>query len=810
MGFNLAWGPQQAEVADRVLGLARGQGVLRPTEGGDGRPAEEVVASLRQALGEAGLLAVDAPVAVGGGGRTLLDALAVAEALGHALPEPVSLPLVAGVPARLLGLLSETALLKSCVLGQAPVALLDAGTWPMKLERRPGGTQRLVGEVPAALVPPGARHAVLAFRDRPDWLALACVPLAHLSLRGTVLPEVSATLVQGLVDVEVTDAQVVTGAPLEVKRALASEELVRAARAVGQGWAALEAATGRARRVPAGADPHQADQAPVRRLVDAVCWLLLSRHGVHAAAERLVNGGPHTLLGEEPRLGVICAALEARAVAHHALRDVARALDRCLEVPPLSDTVGGAGSEVAYLCSRLDLAATQALDEARGVMARLGDGRLGVLPALQQARPAGGAAGKAESTRPGTGTGTETEARAAPGDPRPERRTSSGRSSTSRAAPGEVDLGPWPFVPEEAGRARQEARRWVAEQLYGGAPAVERDGAAWGPVLEAIKARGLLGIVAPREQGGLGHGVPAWLATQEELARAHPAVGTTVACGNAVASLIMALGPAEGSQGERLEAVATGRVACALAWAAPGVTGSSCPSVRAQPVGQGGGFRLAGSLRGVPGVEGAGVLVVGVPEGLGGSGGPWWLWLDAAQPGVEVRPWQHGKVRRWGDVEFHDVEVAPEQVMGDGGGPGALARVADVVRLDAAARLLGITAHLLELWRAGLTGRTAQTSSAHTRALGHLWARLACGRALTWGSALRLAQGEPDPAHVSASMLTAAQVSQDALDGALTALGPEALVGASRLRMHLVHARQLALLAGGVVAQRAQVDSVLA
>ena len=192
---------------------------------------------------------------------------------------------------------------------------------------------------------------------------------------------------------------------------------------------------------------------------------------------------------------------------------------------------------------------------------------------------------------------------------------------------------------------------------------------------------------------------------------------------------------------------------------------------------------------------------VAAPHEVGDAGGVLWLWLDAAQQGVEVRPWPHGKVRPWGDVELHDVTVAADQVLGDATvGMAALVRVGDLVRLDATARLLGVTAHFLELWRAGLTGRTAQTSSAHTRALGQLWARLACARALTWSSALRVAHGETDPAHVSAAMLTAALVSQEAMDGALTALGPEALTGESRLRIHMAHARQLALLAGGVVA----------
>lgn len=501
------WSPAQQPLVDQVAALAPALG------GGSGTSAA------RALLQEGRLLAPDLPTDWGGQGGTLLQALTVAEALGRHLPRAASAALLDGAPVRLLRLLDRARdVLEPVLSGAAGAGLVDGTDGTLRLERR-GNTVRLQGDVPSACVPRDARHLLFVLGTRGEPSGVALVPLHHASLRSEPVAQLPLQHLGGVLDVELGEHALWEGQ--EVARALAMEELVRGARAQGEVVAAaLENPT------------------TLKDDVAACAALWAARTGLYAAAERLWDGGPHTLLGADTRMGPWDSALEARAMVRTALAD---ALAVVLRVLPLHPARVGLALDVALLGSPgLRSSPFLRLGEARA-----GLGAASVRPRLGSSVP------RAADSRTPLPDAAVTEV----GEPR--------RMAARPAPRAPLGGGPLPFVPDPWRPAQREARALMLELLEP-ACAAAREGAFPEGVLEALAGRSWLGRRVDLADAASPPSPPMLLAAAEEWGRLPP----TVACSLLDTALAAQLLEACGATAPSL-ALATGRDVAALTLGGP-------------------------------------------------------------------------------------------------------------------------------------------------------------------------------------------------------------------------------------------------
>ncbi|MEW5854117.1 MAG: acyl-CoA dehydrogenase family protein [Myxococcota bacterium] len=753
MALEFKLGPRQAEVAEKARAFLRGAArpLLEELQK-SARPEPRKVVELRTAAGDAGVLCPDAPDAAGRFGP-LPDAMGVAEVLGQELPRALSVLLVDGTPARLLGVSDKTSQqLRACVQGALQVALLDVSAAGVALERRPGGASRLSGEVPAIMVPPDCPHLLFVFEERQDWLALALVSTTHAPLRTDPLSDLPMIMVQGLLDVAVPDEQLVGEAALEVIRALAAEELIRSARSLGEAHGALTRTVSLlgSRRLPLGV------VEPL--LAEASTALLQARTANYAAAERLQDGGPYTLVGEEVRFANISAALEARSVARQALHGAATVMDACVRLQMLTGELPTAELQAAFLASRRDIGAIGSVDITRTPWHRLGDNRMGAVPALR---------GRLAPQKP--------DSRPPEGGENGERKSSTPtRGGTQRMTLPHAEWGPLPFVPDDARRAQLETRKLVGEVLYAASPHVEKEGAIPEATVETLRGRSWPGSALVTEPGAAG--LLVYLTTQEELGRAHSAFGAWLgACAGAAAQGLL-LGGQDGLRGSTLPGLQAGTTAATLALGEHGG-----PLVGARTGDEL--LRVEGGAQAFYAGPRADAFVVLARERGGPAGSL--LWISRGQEGLTVTeanaPPGACPLRRV-QLTFKDALVPARNILGaPGDGPLLAERLVDIERLDMAVRALGLSTHALELWRAALTGRKPGTLLAQARPLGQLWARLAQARALLWSTAVRVAVGERRPSETAAVKLAATELCTQILDQVVAGAGSETLAAGSPL-----------------------------
>jgi hypothetical protein len=694
------WGPRQQAVVDRA-------GIILDRLAQDASPAV-----VRQAWADGGVLAVDLPVDHGGGGGGLGEAMALAELLGLRASRGVSAAVLEACPLRLLGVMERGRVLRQQLLGgAAPVALLDVSAANVRLERRPGQPDRLVGDVPPLLIPAGARHWLVVFEARPDWLGLALLSSTHAALRVDGVEGVPLALASGVLDVAVEEEALALDASLEVSRALAAEELLKAARTVAESAAVTW---------PLG---------PIPSLLPARDRLLVARTSLHVAAERLLDGGALTLLGEDSRFGAASAALEARAVARQALQDAAWVHNAALEAR--GDNHPSSTVQVPAL---LDVADSVPHDVVKGVWFRLGDGRQGALFANRTRPPPA----RQDSRTP------------LPVEVAPDTERKSGlpaRSTTSRAPTFQAQWGPLPFVSEDARRVQVDARMAALELLDPHHAALDRDGVFPPGALEAATARGLC-------QPG---SVPALIALAEELGRVHPAWASTLLSN---ATLSLALGHAPALQA-LLDGVVAGQTPTAVVWSsnlAPAVKGWSA------------------TADGVGRQDAALLLVVGPVHSVLVQPSTGGVTLEAKATTRTVVP---------GVLRVVLEQASPLQVLE--GEPAAA--LVDAFRLGEAARLCGITTHVLEVWRASLNGRPDATRVMQAERLGQCWAWLAQVRAAVWVATTAGATPQDRDAAWRAAKSLASQV----LERAITGAGVDALRPGARLGEHVQTVRLLRL-----------------
>jgi len=747
-------GPRQQDVADRTRALLATLSLETRSNG----PA------LRAALAGKSLLAVDAPVDVGGLGFTLAEALAAAEVWGEELTRAQSSALVEAVPARVLGVRDHTeTLYKACVQGQAAAALLDVTSAGVKLDRRPGGASRLTADLAAMVTPQDARSLVFAFEERTDWVGLAVVAPHHAALRIEPLAGLPLMVAQGVMDVEVQDSDLIQDAPLEVVRALAAEELMRAARAVGEARAALLRVHGSGRVAPA-LTPLMEDR------------VLLARTALYAAAERLLDGGPHTLLGEDGRFGGAGAAMEARAVSRQAL------LDCALITGGVMDALGEAGLEDPeaigrVMAAQLDCALASPATTDKGVWYRLGDGRMGALFALRQ-RPSG-------STRPAPAATSESSTPTAAAAETTERKSSvPGRVPSGRVATNALDVGPLPFVPEDVRPLQLATRQLVGEHPDALGVTVERDGTLPDGALDILRTRGLFSVAAPPD-GGPGAGLCGVLTVLEELGRTHQAFSALVSTATGTPTLALHRDSSPLLRQAHLVPLAAGESHAALAEAPVAATRD------------GSGYVLRGRAHVVshPGVD-----VVFVPVSRDNH-----IEALAVVPLRDTRRKPSGGALKDAAVrlglDLDEVRVPVQDLLRVDDAEGLYRQLRDMERLMWGARLVGMGTHSLEVWRAALTGRGDSTRTAHVRSVGQWWSRLAQVRALLWTTAMMAVQGEPVTDQATALARSAVDVCTQIVERSVTGVGVEALMSSARLREHLRQVRIIRVLLTGLTAR---------
>ena len=697
---GLVFGPAQQPWVTRTLTIL--PALVHAQDGG----------AVRLMLSEAGAMAPDLPSDLGGGGGRMQDALTVAEVLGRSLPRSRTAWWLEPAPVRCLHAGEHLRTHLTAVLnGSLSVALVDATALPLRLERR-GAVARLLGDIPPLVVPTDARHLLFAFEERPDFYALALCSVNHAALRFEALPGLPLALASGVLDVEVAEECLVADAHWEVHRALAHEELLRGARAVGEAvavWDALGA--------------HSTD-APA---------LVIARTALYAAAERLSDPGPHSLLGEDGRMGVADAALEARALARMAVRTAAASVARAdAEAPAL-----------AWLM--MDVADLGAVESARGPFHRLGEARQG---ALFQVRARSSSAARAVPE-----TRTPLPANAPP----EARRTAAGRSSTTRLRNAAAESGPLPFVPEPLWAWQREVREAVRDVLEPAAGAHARAGSWPAGLWDNLAARGWMGPThrpdPPQSPGPVAQAV-----LLEEMGRVPPELAARVVANARVAWWLEAhSGLAQGAQLAR--ALGEGQ-----RWAAVRVHG---PPLVLQD----------GRVSGVVQWHGHGAVDLLVAE-VTCNGEPGLAVLDLPQTQLP------GGVSRL-ERALSDTAVDDACYCTGASAVAGLQRLRAWEEVHQGARVVGLVTHLLELWRAGLSAQSPATLASQAPALGEAWASLAALRALLLTVLVGMDAGE-DPAVVRGMLRQESNLlHRRVLLRATAAVGAEAARPGTPMRGHL-------------------------
>jgi alkylation response protein AidB-like acyl-CoA dehydrogenase len=277
-----------------------------------------------------------------------------------------------------------------------------------------------------------------------------------------------------------------------------------------------------------------------------------------------------------------------------------------------------------------------------------------------------------------------------------------------------------------------------------------------------LGTRGLLGLGVPAALGGAGLGLRALCCALEEMGRTHPLWGHTVEH-NGLGAWALAQGFPAGIVEAHLPSLLNA-------------------SVRANVL-SGGDARLgdggfSGEARG-DGRRDAGLWVVSSSSGVALLGPQVTTELHAGAPVVE---------RDLPEVLAVQLNQAVPLAWLEGG---LAPRLVQAQQLTATARLCGVTAHVLELWRASLQGRPDASRVTQVQRLGQAWTALAQVRAVLWSAVMRVDGGEDAAAPAGAACRSARLMCVGTLERALHGAGVEALRSRSRLRDHLKTARRL-------------------
>ena len=324
---------------------------------------------------------------------------------------------------------------------------------------------------------------------------------------------------------------------------------------------------------------------------------------------------------------------------------------------------------------------------------------------------------------------------------------------------------------------------------------------------EAVKAAaeaGLLGILIPREYGGLGLDALAFALCIEELAQACASTSVIIDVHTSVGSEPILLFGSDEQKRRWLPALATGELLGAFALTEPG-SGSDAASLKMSARRQGDSYVLNGTKIFITNIGRAGLYVVfarsGPEEKAAGVSA---FVVPADAPGVRIgqlfkKMGLHGSPT--GELVLEDVVVpAANRLAPEGQGFVVAMRALDSGRLGISGQALGIAQAAVDETRDLLAGRERAQGDDFT--LADMATRLESARLLAYHAAWLCSAGRPFTRQASMAKLhctdTAMQVALDALQVA----GEEGAAGGSPFERHVRDAKALQIYEGSNQVQR--------
>ena len=333
---------------------------------------------------------------------------------------------------------------------------------------------------------------------------------------------------------------------------------------------------------------------------------------------------------------------------------------------------------------------------------------------------------------------------------------------------------------------------------------VDRDGRFPDEAVTAAAEAGLLGVLIPREYGGMGLDALAFALCIEELAQACASTSVIVDVHTSVGSEPILLFGTEEQKRRWLPALASGEVLGAFALTEPG-SGSDAASLKMTARRQGDSYVLNGTKIFITNIGRAGLYVVfartGTEEKAAGVSA---FLVPADSPGVRVgqlfkKMGLHGSPT--GELVLEDVVVpAANRLAHEGQGFTVAMRALDSGRLGISGQALGIAQAAVDEARDLLAQR--DRAQGDDFALADMATRLESARLLAYHAAWLCSSGRPFTRQASMAKLhctdTAMQVALDALQIA----GEEGVISGSPFERHVRDAKALQIYEGSNQVQR--------
>jgi alkylation response protein AidB-like acyl-CoA dehydrogenase len=324
---------------------------------------------------------------------------------------------------------------------------------------------------------------------------------------------------------------------------------------------------------------------------------------------------------------------------------------------------------------------------------------------------------------------------------------------------------------------------------------------------ESIKAAGeagLLGVLIPREYGGAGLDILAFVLCIEELAQACASTSVIVDVHTSVGSEPILLFGTEEQKQRWLPALASGELLGAFALTEPG-SGSDAASLKTSARRKGNSYVLNGTKVFITNIGRAGLYVVfarsGPDEKAAGVSA---FLVPADAPGVRVgqifnKMGLHGSPT--GELVLEDVVVpAANRLAAEGQGFAVAMRALDSGRLGISGQALGIAQAAVDETRDLLAGR--ERAQGDDFLLADMATRLESARLLAYHATWLCSAGRPFTRQASMAKLhctdTAMQLALDALQVA----GEEGAAGGSPFERHVRDAKALQIYEGSNQVQR--------
>jgi alkylation response protein AidB-like acyl-CoA dehydrogenase len=348
--------------------------------------------------------------------------------------------------------------------------------------------------------------------------------------------------------------------------------------------------------------------------------------------------------------------------------------------------------------------------------------------------------------------------------------------------------------------AVRELAQGVVQPL---AAEVDRDHRFPDEAVRAAAEAGLLGVLIPREYGGLGSDALAFAICIEELAQACASTAVIVDVHTSVGSEPILLFGTEEQKQRFLPRLASGELLGAFALTEP-ASGSDAASLKMSAHRSGNGYVLSGTKVFITNVGRAGLYVVFARTGEEKAAGISAFLVPADTPGVRVgqlfkKMGLHGSAT--GELVLEDVEVPLGDRLGaEGQGFTVAMRALDSGRIGISGQALGIAQAAVDEARGLLIRRGHEQGDDFL--LADMATRLESARLLAYHAAWLCGAGRPFTRQASMAKLHCTDTAMQLAIDALQLAGEEGSVSGSPFDRHLRDAKALQIYEGSNQVQR--------